>query len=218
MSIRKIYERLRSRKHRREYREVVKRWYADGGDDRFRFDYALSPDSLVLDFGGYQGQWASDLYARRRCRIIVFEPVMAFADAIGSRFAHNPDIRVERLALGRSTRGDRIHICGASSSAFRQKAASEAIEVVDVAEWFERERVERVALMKVNIEGGEYELLERMLDTGLISRVENLQVQFHKVADDSDERMMRIQKTLAETHKPDYQYRYVWENWSRRDA
>ena len=35
------------------------------------------------------------------------------------------------------------------------------------------------ALMKINIEGGEFELLERLLETRLISRIENIQVQFH---------------------------------------
>ena len=78
-------EYLRRRRHRREYRRTVAQYYADGGDIRFRFDYELAPDSLVLDLGGYEGQWASDLYARQRCRIDVFEPVARFAAAIGAR-------------------------------------------------------------------------------------------------------------------------------------
>jgi len=30
---------------------MVRQWYADGGDARFRFDYDLAPDSRVLDLG-----------------------------------------------------------------------------------------------------------------------------------------------------------------------
>ena len=80
-------EYLRRRRHKREYRRTVAQFYADGGDTRLRFDYDLTPDSHVLDLGGYEGQWASDLYARRRCRIDVFEPVTRFAAAIARELA-----------------------------------------------------------------------------------------------------------------------------------
>jgi len=49
-------EYFRRRRHRREYRRAVKQFYADGGDVRFRFDYELAPDALVIDLGGCEGQ------------------------------------------------------------------------------------------------------------------------------------------------------------------
>ena len=58
-----------------EHQQMVNKWYADGGDYELRFDYDLDDESVVLDVGGYQGQWASDLFSRYRCRIYVFEPV-----------------------------------------------------------------------------------------------------------------------------------------------
>ena len=207
---------LRRRRHRREYRRTVSRYYAEGGDIRFRFDYDLSPDSLVLDLGGYEGQWASDLYARQRCRIDVFEPVARFAAAIGERFKRNPDIRVFPHALGGSTRRESLSVRGASSSAYKRKSTAEEVEFVDVAQWFDEQRIGDVRLMKINIEGGEYELLERMLETGLTARVADFQVQFHNFTPDAAERMAAIQQGLAATHRPTYQYRFVWENWRRR--
>jgi len=63
---------------------------------------------------------------------------------------------------------------------------------------------------------GEYELLEKLIETGLIGIFENVQVQFHDVAPDSHSRMERIQKALGKTHTPTYQYEFVWENWTRR--
>jgi FkbM family methyltransferase len=208
----------RRRRHRREYRRVVKRWYADGGDTRFRFDYDLTPDSLVLDLGGYEGQWASDLYARQRCRILVFEPVRSFADAIALRFRHNSDIEVFPCALGGRSRREVISLGGASSSAYKDKPAKEEIEYVDVAEWFAAREVTEVRLMKINIEGGEYELLERLIERGLTSRIADIQVQFHNFPPDAEARMTAIQRALGATHRPTYQYRFVWENWRRLDA
>jgi hypothetical protein len=87
-------EHRRRRREKHRYRAMVKKWYSDGGDNRFRFDYPLDSRSLVLDVGGYEGQWASDVYARYRCRIMVFEPVARFAHDIAERFRHNTDITV----------------------------------------------------------------------------------------------------------------------------
>lgn len=56
----------------------VKRYFADGGDEVFRYDFDLNNESLVLDFGGFKGQWASDIYSRYNCRILVFEPVKLY--------------------------------------------------------------------------------------------------------------------------------------------
>jgi FkbM family methyltransferase len=208
-------EYLRRRRHKAEYRRMVAQFYTDGGDARLRFDYDLGPDSLVLDLGGYEGQWASDLYGRRRCRIEIFEPVPRFAAAIAERFRFNPDIRVHALALGGATRIETLSIAGASSSAYKAKAATEDVRFVDVAQWFEEQRLGDVRLMKINIEGGEYELLERMLECGLTARVADLQIQFHNFSPDAAERMAAIQRGLAATHRPTYQYRFVWENWRR---
>lgn len=211
-----MFERFRNRKHRRAYREVLARWNADGGDSRFRFDYELTPESIVLDVGGYEGQWASDLYARQRCKIHIFEPVRDFADAIGARFSRNPDIDVHALALGAESRHETISLAGASSSAHKRKQSQTDVEFCDVEKWFDKADFDEVALMKINIEGGEYELLERMLEADLVERVTAFQIQFHYFVEDAETRMASIQQRLSRAHTPTWQYRFIWENWEKK--
>jgi FkbM family methyltransferase len=218
MPLKGLTEILHRRRRRRDYRAMVKKWYADGGDDRFRFDYDLDERSFVLDLGGYEGQWASDLYARYRCRIAIFEPVARFARNISARFRKNGDIEVFPCGLGATTRTEAIYVHGASSSTQKKQADSEQIEIVDVRRWFEDHNVEAVQLMKVNIEGGEYELLERLVATGLIGRIDDIQVQFHNFIPDAPARMEQLQRAMRATHTPTYQYRFVWENWRKNPA
>ena len=221
-----------------ERERTVARWLADGGDAHLRLDYDLGPESLVLDVGGYRGQWSSDLYARYLCRIVIFEPVAAFAEGIRQRFARNPSIQVRGFGLGGASRREAIavsadasSVCGAASavsgaaSAVSGAASSvyvrayrrEEAEIVDIAQWIRDEGIASIQLIKVNIEGGEYELLERLMDTGPIRMVDNLQVQFHDIGADSAARMAAIQQRLSETHEPVYQYPWVWEGWRRRE-
>jgi len=206
---------LNRRLHRRRYRAMLKRWSDDGGDRTLRFDYDLDEHSLVLDLGGYEGQWASDLYARYRCRIFVFEPVRSFADQISERFRKNSDIAVLPFGLGGASRTQTIYVRGASSSTYRKRSNAQQIEIVDTAKWFSDNDIRSVQLMKINVEGGEYELLERLIETKLIQSIDNVQVQFHNFTTDATERMESIQAALLETHSPTYQYRFIWENWRR---
>lgn len=71
--------------------------------------------------------------------------------------------------------------------------------------------------MAINAEGEEYPLLDRLIESGYISKIENLLVQFHDIYQkDAEERMNRIQRELLKTHRPVFQYKFVWERWKRK--
>lgn len=216
MSLGRTWERFKRRRQRREFREVLQKWRAADGDRTLRLDYPLERTDLVLDFGGYEGQWASDVYAMYRCRLFVFEPVAEFSARIEARFRHNDDIKVFPFGLGASTRRETIYVEGAGSSLYRSKGRSESIEFVDVVEWLADNAIDSVALAKINIEGGEFELLERLIESGSIGKIRDIQVQFHYNSVESPRRMEAIQHALSATHEPTYQFRFVWEGWTRR--
>ena len=197
-------------------RLMVRLWWADGGDEAFRFNYELDENSVVLDLGGYDGQWAGELFSRYGCRIFVFEPVAAFAEKIRAKFEKNDKIEVLQYGLGASTRKETLHINANASSIYGNSGDVEEIRIIDARDWLKERKMQRIHLAKLNIEGGEYELLERLIDAGLIGLIENIQVQFHDVAADSRLRMRRIQSRLQATHQPTYQYEFVWENWARK--
>jgi FkbM family methyltransferase len=201
-----------------KHKAMVMKWDLDGGDKTLRFNYDLDEESVVLDLGGFEGQWASELYDRYRCRIFIFEPVSTFAENIRKRFQGNDKIQIFSYGLGGSSRSERIHVCAEGSSVFRDSEVSEDIEIVDVKDWIEKNSLTHIDLMKINIEGGEYELFDRLIESQLLNSIDNIQVQFHDIAKDSRLHMKRIQKALMQTHEPTYRYEFVWENWKRRSA
>jgi FkbM family methyltransferase len=215
--VQRVLRRLKAEVFPTEGDRAVKRWWKDGGDERFRYDYDLSSDSLIVDLGGYKGQWASDMHGRYGCRVLVFEPVRSFADKITERFKKNPRIQTFCLALGKNRRQETFFLSADGTSAYGDASAKATVQFEDVAEFFRTHDIGEIDLMKVNIEGGEYELLPRILETKLIRNIKHLQIQFHDVAPDSRQRMDEICRALALTHQPTYQYKFVWENWTRRD-
>ena len=215
MYARKTIRQVRNKFFPSEYELIKKKFRADGGEYKLRFTYNLCQESIVLDLGGYRGQWASDIFSRYRCRIFIFEVINDFSNRIKIRFRNNNKIEVFPYGLGGSSKEEYININAASSSVFRTSVNSEKIEIVDVKDWINNRGIDKIALIKINIEGGEYELLDRLIETKLIEKIENIQVQFHKISSSSRSQMERIQEQLKNTHKPTYQYEFVWENWTR---
>lgn len=212
--IKKIFNRLRYEFLPTKHHQNVRKWWADGGDDELRFNYDLNEKSIVFDLGGYKGQWASDLFSRYKCRIFVFEPVNSFYERIKNRFEKNNCIEAFQYGLGATTRKEKIHLSADGSSVFIKSKTYEEITINDVKDWIEERSIKQIDLMKINIEGGEYELLNRLIEANLIERIKNIQVQFHPITNNSFTEMKQIQKELSKTHKTTYQYEFVWENWT----
>jgi FkbM family methyltransferase len=207
--------RASERLYQPEQARRVRAWERDAGDRTLRLDYDLGARSVVLDVGGYEGQWASDIYAAYRCRIHVLEPIEIQAAHIGRRFARNPDIQVHAVGMAGTTRTAAMAVLHSASSTFKTSAGRdvERVTLVDAAEFFAKHDLELVHLMKINIEGGEYELLERLIETGLVDRLRDIQIQFHDFVPNAEARCAAIQTALSATHEPTYQYPFVWENW-----
>jgi FkbM family methyltransferase len=191
------------------------RYYAEGGDRGLRHNLPwLNPSSVALDIGGYRGDWAADIYARHRCQIHVFEPVPGFAAEIESRFEQNPDIHVHALGLGGTTREENIRVGASDSSVYLGKGKSATIRFETVGEWMESHLGDQIVdLAKINIEGGEFELLEAMIEAGLLSRFRAFQIQFHSFAPDAETRRSAIREELAKTHLESFCYDWIWEEW-----
>ena len=209
--------RLAGRVHESPAERRLQPWLRVRGDETLRVEYDLAQSSVVFDVGGYQGQWASEIYARYRCRVHVFEPVPEFADRIRARFVRNPDIEVYAFGLSGTTGRATVSLALDRSSTLRSAGEMREIDVVGIGEFLARHPVPRIDLMKINIEGGEYDLLDAMLSAGLADRVHAFQIQFHDFVDRADERMADIQRRLSVTHRAAYQFPYVWEGWLRRD-
>lgn len=194
-------------------RRRVAPFYEAGGDKILRQEYDLNDNSIVLDVGGYEGQWASDIFSRYCCYIHIFEPVPSFFKTIKKRFIRNPKIFIYNEGLFSVTTKKIININESASSLMKTGNISAEVSLIDVKDFFIKNDIEKVDLMKINIEGAEYDLLDRMIETNLIKRVVNLQVQFHNFYPHAEKRMRKIQKELEKTHKLTYQFLFVWENW-----
>lgn len=182
-----------------------------------RYDYPhLTSKSTVFDVGGYAGEWTEKIHRKYKSNIYIFEPVNRYYKAILRKFKDQKKIHPVHAGLGDRTRNERINIEGVSSSVFKEDRQGERISIVDIKQFLLDQKLKKIDLLKVNIEGGEYELLERVVKTGIVKNIEVIQVQFHDIVPDAEKRMEKIQCMLSKTHRPTYQYWFVWDNWVKK--
>lgn len=191
-------------------------WFEVEGDKTLMYNFEIKPEDVVFDLGGYEGNWTSSIFSRFCCSVHVFEPVKQFSDRIAARFQYNRRITVHPFGLAGSTRTESIRVDGMASSHFAKKGVREEMRLVRASDFLAENGIHKIRLMKVNTEGGEYELLEHLIETGYIRNISDLLVQFHDFVPNALSRMRKIQEALSRTHSPAFQYEFVFENWRLR--
>lgn len=191
-------------------------------EERDRYvGYDLTPDSVVWDVGCFEGNWAAQVMTTYGCRVEAFEPVPAFFNKCAERFAGNERIRLWPFALGESDRsdtfgvkGDMSGLCCETPNEFIQVAVRDVVSVLENLHG----EFDPVAVLKLNCEGSEYPILERILGLGLEKRFTHLQVQFHALGHDFQRRHDAIFAALASTHELKYHEPFCWTGWSLRKS
>jgi FkbM family methyltransferase len=188
-------------------------WFEADGDRTLRLGYPLNKDSLVFDLGGYIGEWTDQIYSMYRCKIYVFEPVDQFANKLSSKYKKNSDISVFRYGLSSENRETKISLEQNSSSIYKESSNMVSIQLVNATDFFVKHKVKKIDLIKLNIEGGEYDLLDHIIEMNTVKTIRNIQVQFHDFVPDAVKRRNSIRRKLSKTHRLTYDFPFVWENW-----
>lgn len=185
-----------------------------------RLHYDLTKDSLVMDLGGYRGDFAAEIHNKFGCRILVFEPMTIYASGIMKRLNElGADATVYPYGLADSSLTMDIALAGDRTSAFAEAGNNGPMMPAvfrDIISFLDDQQIKAVDLIKINIEGGEYALLRRLLDAGRIGMFKHLQVQFHTFIKDFGEKYLALRKDLERTHHLAWRRPFVWESWSRR--
>ena len=164
-----IYSKIRESATTRFRRHVLRdpflreaaRWFKDKGDETLRMDYPLNPDSVVFDLGGYHGDFAAAIHEKYKCRVYIFEPVSEFFQICVNRFKDNKKITCLNYGLASTDGQWNINLAENASSFTSAKANGilEQVEVRSIAACIRELRVDCIDLMKINIEGGEFDVI-----------------------------------------------------------
>lgn len=180
--------------------------------EELRYDYPLNKESIVFDIGGFDGMWSCKIHSKYLCDILIFEPVREFYNSIKSKFLEQDSVQIYNYGLGTKDETIGIAVTGSSTSVFNKSENNEQVKIKDILPKISG--FIKIDLVKINIEGAEYDLLDYIIENGLQAKFINIQVQFHTNVIDYENRRQRIREELSKTHHLTYDFAIgLHENW-----
>lgn len=180
-----------------------------------RYIYPLTAESIVLDVGAYLGEFAITIHRKYGCRVVCFEPVREFWEKLLLNTGVT-GIRCYQCGVGSTARDEQFGVQNNSTGLYADSRKKETVTIISIEQalalatgngkavpTIDKPRRE-VALLKLNCEGMEFEILEKLIETGLIRQVRNIAVQFHWNADNAKARHEALHARLLETHNHDW--------------
>lgn len=195
---------------------IIKKWFEDNGDFTHRINYDLNSASIVFDIGGYEGTWSEKIYNKYNCNLYIFEPIKKYYDLIYNKFNKFNNIKIYNFGMSNKDEEIKIYHSNDCSSIYREFINFQDIENIKLKNFCKfliNENIKEINLIKINIEGCEYNLLDHIIQNNLHLNIKNIQVQFHDFIVDSKSRRNYIRENLKKSHKLTYDYEFVWENW-----
>jgi FkbM family methyltransferase len=202
---------------------TLAKWFKDEGDKNHRLKYPLTSESIVFDLGGYKGDFAANIYDKYNCYVYIFEPVKKYYLYCENRFQKNKKIKCFNYGLSNENGSFLISLDDDRSSLIKNNisepclpALQEKVLIKSFSEELKILEVEHIDLLKINIEGSEFILLQDIITKRLIAKIEHLQVQFHTFYPNSKKLRDEIREKLSETHEQEWNYPFVWESWKKK--
>ena len=193
-------------------------FYRHGGSELLVNEFELTSNDWIIDAGGFRGEWSDEMLCRYGAKIVIFEPNPPYAARLRDRYKANDRVELVEAALSDRTGQQALSLCDEGSTLMGSASASATIDVrlVDVGQLIEERFSNELGCLKLNVEGAEYEILDKLLSAGQVSGIQYILIQFHKGPLNCVQRREQIQMRLGETHKKVFDFPFVWELWREK--
>ena len=192
--------------------------YRHGGIELLVSKFELTSNDWIVDAGGFRGEWANEMLCRYGAKIVILEPNPPYAARLRDRYKTNDRVEVVEAALSDQEGHQALSLCDEGSTLMGSASPSATVDVrlIDVRQFVEERFSNGLGCLKLNVEGAEYEILEKLLSTGQAGGIRYILVQFHLGPLNCVQRREQIQTQLSKTHEKIFDYPFVWELWRKK--
>lgn len=155
-------------------------------------------DNLMIEIGTGDGSSAWAFAQRPGATVHTFEPSTTMRGKAYERLRDLPNVTLLPYAIGGNDRQATLYHCtGAAANLYRTGGKREGCTVVSMNHWIVYARIAEIALLFLDCNGSEYEILEQMIECDRVRQV----CHFMIVWDGNEpERKAMICDELKKTH------------------
>jgi hypothetical protein len=193
----------------------VSRWRKSGLNESLWRINTYS-DSPVVDIGSHKGDFLEKrLMLEPTKQYFGYEPILEFFESSAAKFKPFPNVVLRNFGLSNKNEFATFRQNGDATGVMQVEGVGMKVQLRDIAkeEIFSRS----LSLVVCNIEGGEYNLVDRLVEKNMIKNIEVLLIQTHDVDDFSKQKMIEMRRQLSKTHFPEFKYDFIWDSWIRKN-
>ncbi len=147
----------------------------------------LDSNSVVIDIGGYKGEWAFHISDKYKCKVHVFEPFkINYYKIFIRRLFHNKIMLYNSAISDKSGKldffvtpnSDGHSIYDRSKSKMKKKVKKISVNSISLKEFVGNSNIDKIDLIKMNCEGAEIDILNS-LDSDLASKIKQITFSGH---------------------------------------
>ncbi len=184
--------------------------------EKLKYDIDLKAGGIVLDIGAYKGQYTKKMLAKNKDMVFwLYEPIAAYFQICQNLFLDEKSITIYQAAVSANGRDFQMEIDGLRSRHSPGNLAdSVSTTSIDIQNIFDSAK--EFELLKMNIEGMEYECLEKLINTNSLIKAKYLLIQFHNFEDQSPYKLEKIHENINKDFTNIWKYEWTWELWKRK--
>jgi hypothetical protein len=190
----------------------VSKWFVLNWDQKYLINHKLNNDSIIFEVWWYTWVFSDKMIELYDPIIYIFEPVQKYFDILIDKYKNNKKIKVFHFWLSDKDSIAEISLLDDWSSIFKNNWEKNQIILKDIIWFLEEEKLndKKIDLISINIEWGEYQLLEKLLNFN--SNFNFIQVQFHDFVEDAKIKRDKILNLLINKwYINAYSFPFVWE-------
>ena len=167
---------------------LIRRTSIDLVEEHYILTSALSATSTVVDLGANLGRFSGELAGRFGCACVALEP----APENVAKISRHPRVHVVAGAMGAKAGKGKLQMaddCTANRLTFAdvgEDTGSISVDVFDYHSLLRAAGVRQVDLLKVDVEGAEWEFFDSLSDTDLRG-IGQITIEFHDFIEDLGE-------------------------------
>jgi len=170
----------------------------------------------VVDIGAYKGDFLCKRAALEPTKNFYgFEPITEFFATAAKLFEDSQNVFIYNFGLAASDEITNFWLNDDATGKSESVGKQVQVCLKDISN--EPVFLTPLSLVVCNIEGGEYALINRLVEKSLICNIEVLLLQFHNVDEWSANKMAETRELLSRTHRPEFKFDFIWDAWIRKD-
>jgi FkbM family methyltransferase len=208
------------KKYIKKYHQILnsknlQNWKNDSGDQKLKFEYSIIESSIIFELGAYNGGMVRQISEKFNPFIYAFEPSPTFYKPLNEEYESD---KIKIFNFGLSDKNECKTLINSKDGSYISKSnkknlPTENVKLIKLSEFIIQNKIEFIDLININIEGSEYKVLKDLISSGVINKINHLQIQFHRIPKFYRIKKFLLIKKLNKTHNNIWKYNYVWERW-----